>query len=437
MSYLRNFRRAAPALILISAMGISCGSSAAGGGGNQNRAGGNTESKTAPIAITVGKSETRSVQATLTATGSLVANETSDIAPKVAGKVANVYVNVGQFVSQGAMVIKIDDTNAKTLLSSAQASVRQATSGVRQAEAKLGLGPNGQFNASAIPEVRAAEANYQQALAQLKQAENNEQRYRDLIESGDVAMMTYEQYRTARDTARAQAASAKEMRDVTVNTARQNNQAIASAKAAVDSAQQLVIQAQQAIVDTIVRAPFPGYISNRPTAVGEYVTSASIVATILRTNPIKVDIQVAEADVPGITIGRGVSVQVDAFKDRRFAGTVSAVNPAIDTSSRSAVVEALIENNDNSLRAGMFASVQITRQGGSNGVFVPTAAVFNDRTTQSYRVFTIKDGIATLQVVQPGPEENGYYQILSGLEGDQTVAISNVDQLYEGAAVTF
>ena len=100
-----------------------------------------------------------------------------------------------------------------------------------------------------------------------------------------------------------------------------------------------------------------------------------IVATILRTNPIKVLIQVAEADIPYVGIGRGVSVQVDAYKDRKFAGTVIAVNPAVDPVSRSAVVEASVENGDNTLRQGMFATVRINREGGGKAVFVPKTAV--------------------------------------------------------------
>ena len=79
-----------------------------------------------------------------------------------------------------------------------------------------------------------------------------------------------------------------------------------------------------------------------------------------------------------------------------------------------------IENGDNALRAGMFATVKITRSGGSTGIFVPKSAVFNDRTTQSYRVFVIEDGVAKLKVVQLGTEENGYVQILSGVDADET-----------------
>ena len=389
----------------------------------------------APVTITTDKAVARDVAAYIQATGSLVADETSDIAPKVSGKVVNVYVNVGEFVAKGSLIVKLDDNEAKLRVAETQANVKQAQAAVAQAEARLGLTPNGTFNSSGIPEVQAANANYEQALAQLRQAEANEKRYRELVETGDVPMMTYETYRTQRDTARAQVNAAKQTLEASVNTAKQNNQAIKSAQAAVEAARTQVATAQAAVADLVVRAPFSGYISARPTAVGEFVTTASPVATILRSNPIKVQIQIAEAEVPYISIGRAVSIEVDAYKDRQFGGVVTAVNPAIDSTSRSAIVEAQIENNQNVLRTGMFATVKITREGGSTGVFVPKSAVYNDQATQSYRVFVVQENVVKLRVVQLGTEEGEYIQILSGVNAEETVATGNLDQLYEGAKV--
>ncbi|MFN6963700.1 MAG: efflux RND transporter periplasmic adaptor subunit [Pyrinomonadaceae bacterium] len=424
------------ALLAAVAAGGACGSnSAAERSANSGKPAAGNEN--APIAITVGRSEGRAVASVISATGSLIANETSDVAPKVAGKVANVYANIGDFVGQGAVLAKLDDSDARRRLASARAEVRQAEAAVRQAEARIGLGPNGKFNASSVPEVRAAAAAYEQAQAELRQAETNEKRYRELVESGDVAMITYEQYRTARDTARARANAARQQLDAAANAARQNNQAIASAQAAVEAARSQVGIAEQAVADTVIRAPFAGYVSARPAAVGEFVTTANPIVTLVKTNPIKVNIQVAEADVPYVAVGRGVSISVDAYKDRRFAGVVAAINPAVDPASRSAVVEAQIQNDGNMLKPGMFATVQITRQGGAAGVFVPKSAVYNDPTTQSYRVFVIEDGVAKLKVVQPGTEEGDSMQILSGLDADKTVATSALDQLYEGAKVAY
>ena len=159
---------------------------------------------------------------------------------------------------------------------------------------------------------------------------------------------------------------------------------------------------------------------------GEYVTSASTIATILRTNPIKIQIQITEADVPQVAIGTGVSVQVDAYKDRSFAGTVTAVNPAIDPASRSAIVEAQIENGNNTAPHRDVCHAPINKAGGGTGVFAPEAAIFNDQTTQSYRAFVIVDGVAKLRVLQLGSEEGDSVQILDGLAADETVATSNV-----------
>lgn len=400
---------------------------------NSNQLSQNTEIFT----VTHAQSVAREIPSVITATGSLVAQETSDIAPKSAGKVVNVSANVGEFVSQGSIIAKLDERDARLQLSQAQANVNQAISAVRQAEARLGLSPNGKFSAATIPEVRAANAGYEQAVAELRQAEANEKRYRELVETGDVAVATYEQYRTARDTARARLNNAQQQSEAARNAARQSNEAIKSAQAAVESSRTQIELANQAIADTVIRAPFAGFISNRPVAVGEYVSSATVVATLLRTNPIKAQLQITEANVPFINIGRAVSVEVDAYKDRKFGGTVTAINPAVDPTSRSATVEASIENNDNALRPGMFAAGQIVREGGSTGVFVPKAALYNDRSTQSYRVFVVQEGIAKLRVVQLGTEENDFVQILNGVNADETVATSNLDALYEGAKVQF
>lgn len=409
----------------------SCSSSSGKGGANAN-----ASVEKPPIQVTIGRSVGRDIGSTISASGSLVAEESSDVAPKVAGKVISVNVNVGDFVGTGQTIARVDDRDAKYQVSIAQAAVNSARSAVRQAEARLGLLDKNKFDASVVPEVRAANANFEQAQAELRQAEANEKRYRDLKESGDVADITYEQFRTARDTANSRANNAKQQLEAAINTAKQSNQAILTAQAGVQTAITQLENAQKNLVDTAIKAPFGGFVSARPIAVGEFVSTSSVVATILRTNPMKAQIQIAEADVPYVVGGRGVSLEVDAYKDRKFAGTVIAVNPAVDPTSRSAMVEALVENNGNLLRSGMFVQAKITREGGTAGVFVPKSAVYNDASTQSQRVFVIVEGVAKLKTVQLGVEEGDMIQIVTGVDADQNVATSNLDQLFEGAKVS-
>jgi RND family efflux transporter MFP subunit len=165
------------------------------------------------------------------------------------------------------------------------------------------------------------------------------------------------------------------------------------------------------------------------------VTPASIIVTILRTNPIKLNLLVPEAEAPHITPGMGVSLEVEAHEDRKFAGQVVAINPAVDPVSRSATIEVSVQNGDNALRSGMFATAQIMRKAGGTAVFVPRSAIFSDQNTQSYRVFVIEGDIAKLRVVQLGAEEGDSVQILAGVNADELLATSNLEQLYEGARV--
>jgi multidrug efflux pump subunit AcrA (membrane-fusion protein) len=110
---------------------------------NERRGAGgeNAANADAPVAITVGSATAREIPAVIQATGSLVADETSNIAPKAAGKVVNVSANVGDFITQGSVIAQIDDKDARLRLAEAQAGVNQAIAGVRQAEARLGLSP--------------------------------------------------------------------------------------------------------------------------------------------------------------------------------------------------------------------------------------------------------------------------------------------------------
>lgn len=430
-------------LITVALFGAACGrsESRANARGNTSVAESTTttttttEAATAPVVVTTTKAVAREVPSFIQATGSLIANETSDVAPQAAGQVVATPVNVGSFVGQGAVIARLNDRDARLRLRQAQSGVQQAISGVRQAEARLGLRPGGNFDASTIPEVRAANSSLEQAQAELRLAEANERRYRELVETGDVAVSIYDQYRTQRDTARARVNNARQQFESAINTARQSNQAILSAEAAVETARAQVAIAQKAVADAVIRSPYAGFISNRPIAVGEYVTTASIAATVLRTNPLKLQLQVAEAEVPFITPGMGVSLEVDAYRNKKFAGQVVAVNPAIDPVSRAATVEASVENSDNALRAGMFAAARIVRPGGNRAVYVPRSAVVSDQNTQSFRVFVIQGDTAKLRVVQIGTEEGDLVQIISGVQADEVVATSNLEQLFEGARV--
>jgi multidrug efflux pump subunit AcrA (membrane-fusion protein) len=387
------------------------------------------------VEVTTAPAQSRGVQAYIQATGSFAADESSDVAPELAGQIIATPVDMGAFVKQGAVIARLNDRDARLRLSQALAAEQQAAAAVRQARERLGLGPGGRFDVDNIPEVRAALRQFESADAQAKLAETNENRYASLVKTGDVSQMTYDQARALASSARAEANAARQNYELAINMARTSNAGIATAQAQLEAARAQVGLARKAVADTTIVAPFGGYVSDRPVAVGEYVTPASKIATIMKTSPIKLRLQVPELDSARIRVGMDVEATVDAYADARFAGKVTAVNPAIELNSRAATVEVEIANADNRLRPGMFATGRILQADGGEGIFVPRAAVLEDPNTNSFRVFVIDQDKARLRVVQVGEREGEMVRIVSGVSAGEMVATSNLEQLYEGASI--
>src|SRR6202051_3930214 len=156
-------------------------------------------------------------------------------------------------------------------LDQAEANEQQAEAGLRQAQSRIGLVQGDQFNADNVPEVLSAKANADSAAAQARLAEADAQRYANLLKTGDVSQSAYEKYPTQADTAQAQAAAARQTYEATLNNARQNFQGALSAQASLSGSKAAGEMARKAIDDTVIRAPFAGYISASPIAVGQYV----------------------------------------------------------------------------------------------------------------------------------------------------------------------
>jgi len=160
-------------VLALSLFGAGCsgGRSAPKAERNENGWGESAAAETPPVAVTTASAIAREVPSFFQATGSLVADETSDVAPQTSGQVVATPVDVGAFVRQGDVIARLNDRDARLRLQQAEAGVGQAIAGVRQAEARLGLRAGGNFEASSIPEVRAAGSNLEQALAQLRLAQ--------------------------------------------------------------------------------------------------------------------------------------------------------------------------------------------------------------------------------------------------------------------------
>ncbi len=386
------------------------------------------------VVVDTARAESRMVPVSLSETGSFLAEEASNVAPPVAGRVLKTPVSIGAFVKAGQVLCELDHRDAELKLAQMKAQLEEATAGVRQAQSRIGLGA-GAFDPAKVPEVAGARANFESAEAEARLASADAKRYANLVTSGDVSQSVYEKARTQADTASAKANAARQQYEGAVNTARQSYQAVSSSQASLDAVRAQVAQAEKALADTTIRAPFDGYVSARPVSVGEYVATTNTVATVVRVDLLKLQLQTPEKSAAGLKVGMPVTARVAAYPNRDFQGVTSAVNPAVNPDSRAFILEAHFNNQDGALRPGMFATAKVVLPGQENAVFVPRSAVVRDRTTDSNQVYVLDGGKAHLRIVVVGDADNVTVRLLSGVAPGEMVALNKQSELYDGAVV--
>ena len=343
----------------------------------------------ARAAVSVAVAAVKSVDepVTIEATGSFLADESSDVAPDSSGRVVATPVDVGQYVQKGAILVRLQGIDAGLRLDEARAAITRAEANVKLAESQNEL------------------------------AQTTAQRYASLLATGDVSRTVADQARTGAETSLQN-----------VNTARAT---LAQARA------QLAL-AEKAVADVAVVAPFSGFISERKVSLGEYVQPSTAVVTLLKIDPLRLQLTMPGVQAGQVAIGQRVTATVDAYPGKTFEGRVTAVNPQISAESRSFAVEARVPNSDAVLKPGMFAVASIDQGRTQRTLLVPQRAVVEDVNTNSYRVFAIdKDNRARLRVVQLAARQQGdSVRIVSGLQEGERVALTSLADLYDGAEVT-
>ena len=443
-----NWKHAAVLLFaaILAVFATACGNSKKAENSNTN-----SNSQTKTVGTKIVTAQVRDVPKYIEVTGTFQADDTTDVAAETSGKVAQTLVKEGDFVKAGDVLVRLDERDANLRLEQSRAAenqsraqLAQAEAQLRQSQASLGLDKGGNFTIDNIPAVLQTRATLQSRLSDLKLAETTEKRYANLLETGDTSKLVFDQKRNETEKAQAAVNEARENQKAAENTARQSNQGISASRANVQNAQSAVESAVAAtalaaktVTDTTIRAPFAGYVSSRETSVGEYISPTSKIATIVRTNPIKVILQVPEKEAANVAVGMSVSASVAAYNDRRFAGQISALNPAISETARSLQVEATFENGENMLRPGMFGTARVLQSGGDKGIFIPRAALIADDKTNTLAVYVVIDGAAKQRTVQidESTREQDEIRILAGVNEGENVATTNGDQLFDGVKV--
>jgi membrane fusion protein (multidrug efflux system) len=191
--------------------------------------------------------------------------------------------------------------------------------------------------------------------------------------------------------------------------------------------------AESRLSKTRIRAPFDGFVGLRRINVGDYATIGQELVNVVRLDPLRVDFSVPENLLARVQPGQHISVSVSAFRDEKFEGVVTAIDPQIDVAGHSMAVRARLPNPDLKLRPGLFAEVAVSLAVNPDAIMVPEQAIWpigNDKT-----VYVIVDGKAMQRSVQLGDRKPGWVEIITGLDSGEEIVVTGQMKLFPGAAV--
>ncbi|MEM9552860.1 MAG: efflux RND transporter periplasmic adaptor subunit [Acidobacteriota bacterium] len=181
-----------------------------------------------------------------------------------------------------------------------------------------------------------------------------------------------------------------------------------------------------------IHAPFSGVIGLRSVSVGSYVTSQTPIASLQKLDPVKLDFSVPERHAGAVAPGDRVEFQVTG-SEAVFVGQVFAVEPRIDSSTRTLRVRARAPNTDGALLPGAFAEVRLVLDRRDDALLVPSIALVPG--LEATTVYVVEDGVAQPRRVTIGRRTDERVEIVAGLAAGDQVIVRGVQQMRPGVPV--
>lgn len=181
-------------------------------------------------------------------------------------------------------------------------------------------------------------------------------------------------------------------------------------------------------------APFNGMIGLHDLSVGEYVNAGQDLVNLVDLSTLKFDFSLPETFLSKVQLEQKIEIITPAFPDKTYTGTVIAIAPAINESSRSFTVRALIDNTNLELRPGLFASATLEISRNNEALLVPEQALIPQG--QQYFIMKVVDGKVVQNPVTIGQRRNAEVELKSGVNIGDVVIIAGQIKLQPGSAVT-
>jgi multidrug efflux pump subunit AcrA (membrane-fusion protein) len=271
--------------------------------------------------------------------------------------------------------------------------------------------------------VHASEAQLTEALAGLEQAELDFERVSRLWEQESITKPAYDGSKATHDIARAKVDAAKSV--------------LAAARQRAVSAAAQLREAEIALGDTELRAPFDGILLERHVDLGALVAPGTPAFTVADLRLVKALFNVPDTDLNNFRQSQSLDMTVDAFPGKIFHGRIVSIAAAADPRVRSFQIEVSIANPGLKLRSGMIATVQAGEVVlASQLVQIPIDALVYDPISGHYLVYGTEQRAGRMYAkeisVSPGPLAGSYVKVLEGLKPGQKIVGSGASLLRTG-----
>ncbi len=350
-------------------------------------------------------------------TAKLAPSEEVQVSPKVGGKISSLPVKLGQYVTKGQVLFKLDE--------------KDLVNGVKQAEAAYNVSKASlnQAGSSSDQGLVQAKNSLKQAETALQDAKVNQQRMQQLFSQGAISAQQMEQANSQLTTAQTSYDNAMQA----LQSAGQKT-SVQVSEASVQQAQVSLQNAREQLANATVTSPINGYISSVNGAVGQ-MTGQQPVVVVVNTNPLLVKANLSEADITKVKVGTTVKVNVQST-GKTIDAKVSAMSPVMDTQLKAYPVEITIPNPSNELKSDMVVNVTFPSVGesGAKSLVVTRGAVF-DRDGKQY-VFKLEGDIAKQVEVTTGKSSSDQIEILTGLSAGDKIVVKGQTLLQDGGKVT-
>jgi RND family efflux transporter MFP subunit len=388
-------------------MAVAVVAAALAGCGSEPSAGALPETADEPRQVRVAAATKTRVARTVSATGTLAADDQIILGTKAVGRLSEINVDLGSRVRKGQTVARIDPSDYEL-------RVRQAETALQQARVRLGLSPDGtndRVDAQETGVVRQAAAVLTEArLTHDRMVELNK---RDLISRAEL------------DAAVSQLAVAEARYQDSLEEVR-NRQAIVAQRRS-----ELEIARQQ-LEDTAIISPTDGAVSQRQASVGEYLAAGAAVVTLVRMDPLRLRLAVPEREAVSVRLGQQVRLTVEGDPNP-YQGRVARLSPAIAVDNRTLMIEAEVPNARFLLRPGAFAKAEIIVEADQEIVMVPSNAIVTFAGIE--KVLTIAKGKAVEKRVRTGRRMGEAIEIVEGVSAGERVIVKP-GNLVAGQSVT-